>query len=537
MTLLYLSEDSIKAANSVLNELNYKHANELFSLLILKYSGLNQHEYLDLSKEETKESLLKAAIGLSYLYVSKEYLKEKLNFINPLNMDEWGKNPKESIHLWATQRLINNVTGGGRQWKSILVSDSDNANIVKLKHNYLDFFKNHLTKKVSLDALSIWFNKFTPFTKEEPISKLIAEFNQAFNITEEEKSVLFSTNNVSEIQYTIERVDSSYIRNLIGNPKNEANWVERNVERDLNIAEELDLFSSKVNTTFINISKSKLDEQYYFNLLDNANQIILMGPPGTSKSYLAKKISKKFNKTKRVQFHPQYSYQDFIGGKILENGTLKDNKGEFITFIEEAMEPENKHLKYLLVIEEINRANVSQVFGEIIQLLDRDEKLSLTFNNITAEYRLPSNLKIIGTMNTTDRTVGRIDYALKRRFYQIYCPPEINVLIDNVKVEGNEFSVGDLLLKINRNLVATLNNKEMVIGHAIFLKDFVYDDNQKKYVWSVEEFEGLFNYVVVPIVEDYCNGNVDLILNVLGEKLYQNHFGGEFVVAVKEFLS
>ena len=243
-------------------------------------------------------------------------------------------------------------------------------------------------------------------------------------------------------------------------------------------------------------------------MLDKAEQAILMGPPGTSKSYMANLLSEKFTHTKRIQFHPQYSYQDFIGGKILDQGTLKDKKGEFIEFLDSAI---NNTINdtYLLVIEEINRANVSQVFGELIQLLDRNEKLNLSFNGIEYTYYLPDNLKIIGMMNTTDK----------------------------VLIVGNAFSIADLLQKINSNLLNSLNNKEMVIGHAIFLKEFVKDATSSKYIWDLKDFVDLFNYVVLPIIEDYCNGNIELIKNILGEKLIEQLTGDDFVQAVQEFLS
>lgn len=280
-----------------------------------------------------------------------------------------------------------------------------------------------------------------------------------------------------------------------------------------------------------------LSLDFYQDLISKANQVIFMGPPGTSKSFLAKGLSERFDKVKRIQFHPQYAYQDFIGGKILENGNLIDKKGELITFIEDAMLEANRDKQYVLIIEEINRANVSQVFGEMIQLLDRGETLQLSFNGVEQSYCLPDNVKIIGTMNTTDRTVGRIDYAIKRRFYQIYCRPEIGILVDKAKIEGNEFSIADLLAKINQNLFSILSNKEMVIGHAIFLKQFVYDEASDKFVWPIDDFEHLFNFVVVPLIEDYCNGNADLIINIIGEKLYGQQTGSEFVQAIKEFLS
>src|SRR5690625_7230376 len=98
---------------------------------------------------------------------------------------------------------------------------------------------------------------------------------------------------------------------------------------------------------------------------------------------------------KRIKFHTKYSYQDFIGGKILENGYLKDRKGELIEFIEEAISGNEHDKEYLLIIEEINRANVRQVFGEMIKLLDRGERLKLTFNEDEMDSYLPDNINII----------------------------------------------------------------------------------------------------------------------------------------------
>ena len=77
----------------------------------------------------------------------------------------------------------------------------------------------------------------------------------------------------------------------------------------------------------------------------------------------------------------------------------------------------------------------------------------------------------------------------------------------------------------------------MVIGHAIFLKEFVKDPSSSKYIWNLDDFADLFNYVVLPIVEDYCNGNVELINNVLGERLIEQLNGDDFVQAIQEFLS
>lgn len=538
MNNFFLHQDTISTSYNFLSNTNYKNGSELFTLLILKHAGLTTHDYLELSSEASKSKLFEATRQLSYLFVSDKYLKEKYNFINPLTMDEWGKkgkNPTENIQTWATARLINNVTGGGRQWKSIVTSDPDNANLIKLKHNYLDFFKS-TNDKVPLEALSLWGIRFNEFEYEVPLSNIISNFYYYFNITEEEKSVLFSMSHKIDLKYTNERVPSHFIRSLIGSHSDEPNWLDKfeNSEDGVpSIPNSLIKFDNH-NNSFQ--SRESLNAGFLKGLLNQSNQAILMGPPGTSKSFLAVQLSEQFNIVKRLQFHPQYSYQDFIGGKILQQGNLIDKKGELILLIEDAMLDKNKDQEYLLIIEEINRANVSQVFGEMIQLLDRQETLSLTFNNEEKEYRLPTNLKIIGTMNTTDRTVGRIDYAIKRRFYQIYCKPDIGLLIDKVIIDGNEFSIAGLLEKINQNLFTTLSNKEMVIGHAIFMKKFVYSSEFDKFIWPKTDFENLFNYVIVPLIEDYCNGNLDLITSVIGEKLYAQD-SSNFINLIQEYLN
>jgi|SRR5690625_6715 len=534
MEKFYLSEKTITDSYNSLTSINVKRYSELFSLLILKHAGMSQHDYLDLSKDSSKREFLVATQMLSYLFISNDYIKVNYNFINPLSMNKWGNNTKESVRQWSTQRLINNVTGGGRQWQSIVTRDPDNPNLVKLKHNYLDFFRG-MGDKVPLDALGIWSVRFNEFTSEVPLSKIINQFISYFNITEEEKALIFSTSSGIRVEYDSEEVTSHFVRSLIGNPPQKNDWLESFKDEDDVTPIENSFLQFGVGNTLPQNQTFSVD--FYERLVKKANQAIFMGPPGTSKSFLAKQISKEFDVVKRIQFHPQYSYQDFIGGKILENGYLKDKKGELIEFIEEAISGKEHDKEYLLIIEEINRANVSQVFGEMIQLLDRGERLKLTFNEEEMDYYLPDNLKIIGTMNTTDRTVGRIDYAIKRRFYQVYFGPDTGILIDKVKIEGNEFSVADLLTKINQNLFSVLNNKEMVIGHAIFLRDYVYSSETQKYVWPMEDFEYLFNFVVEPLIEDYCNGNIDMLINVIGEKLSSQQTGSEFIQAIKEYLS
>ena len=531
----YLSISTIQESYKYLTEEKIKYETELFFLLILKHAGLSQHEYINLLDESTKRKMYDAVKRLGYLFVSDKHNKEKYNFINPLAMRGWGNNPSESMYAWISNRLANNVTGGGKQWKAILINDPSDVNSLKLKHDYMDFF-GAVENKIPLSALAVWFAKFNSFNSKLPLSRLQNNFCTYFNITAEEKTRLFSMSAGIILNYSDQIVDSSEVRELIGNPVKEPDWLTATQTfdsiEDLKLGDVIQEFELGGGS----LSSGKIQAiSYYKDVLDKSKQMILMGPPGTSKSYMAKEISEEFDVVKRIQFHPQYSYQDFIGGKILENGTLKDKKGQLVTLIDEAILDDKK--QFLLIIEEINRANVSQVFGEMIQLLDRGDQLELTFDGVTKMYSLPDNIKIIGTMNTTDRTVGRIDYAIKRRFFQIYFGVDLGILVDNVSLSLNEFSIADLLTLINTNLLAALKNKEMVIGHAIFLKDYVFDITSNKFIWTTADFEGIFNYVVLPIIEDYCNGNVDLVANVIGEKLLGQLTGDDFVQAVQEYLS
>lgn len=159
-------------------------------------------------------------------------------------------------------------------------------------------------------------------------------------------------------------------------------------------------------------------------LLEEKKQIIFYGPPGTSKTYLARIFAEYLVGGKEnveiVQFHQSYSYEDFIEGikpDISEGKTVTFSKqpGKFKILTQRCIENPDK--KFVLIIDEINRGNISKIFGELIYLLEyRKEKISLTYSP-DESYSIPSNLYIIGTMNSADRSIAFVDYALRRRFY------------------------------------------------------------------------------------------------------------------------
>ena len=161
--------------------------------------------------------------------------------------------------------------------------------------------------------------------------------------------------------------------------------------------------------------------------LRDKKNLILQGPPGTGKTWLAKKLAfaligrKDDSRVRRLQFHPSLSYEDFIRGfRPSNDGALRLIDGPFLEVVAAASaDAEND---YVMVIEEINRGNPAQVFGETLTLMEADKRteeyaLALAYPRSKDErVHLPSNLHIIGTMNVADRSIAMVDLALRRRF-------------------------------------------------------------------------------------------------------------------------
>lgn len=214
----------------------------------------------------------------------------------------------------------------------------------------------------------------------------------------------------------------------------------------------------------------------YINLLKQKHQIILQGAPGTGKTRLAKQIAEEMTKedgeSTLIQFHPAYSYEDFIRGivaKTNEQGSISYEVENKIlgTFAKKAQENSDK--VYVLIIDEINRANLPVVLGELIYALEYRNKPvnSLYELNGSREIILPKNLYIIGTMNTVDRSVGHIDYAIRRRFAFVSVPPNEDVITDD-KAKKLFTSIKEIFVN---HLSPEFQQDDIMIGHSYFLGD------------------------------------------------------------------
>lgn len=518
---MYLSNETILISYNDLVSSIGKETATLREFLLLKLAGISKTNYIDDSKVFSNKEYLSKAFCLLSLYSHQESIPKKNNFINPLAMNSWkdGHNhPTESLKKWVTSRLKNNIRGGATQWRTILntgtginASEQQGALTFKLSYDYLNILRNHVQNKINLSALSIWYHRFIEFDSEINIAYLEANFCYIFGITEEEKSVLFYKKNYS-LNFQNHIYDTQSIREKI---LETPSGLQTDLITPANNA--IDLGLTAQDMKFPKLSDFPImNTEIITRVLKDFKQVILSGPPGTSKSHWAKSIAQddyfQSNFT-QIQFHPQFSYQQFVGGYVVEGDLVNYKNGILLNILDGIGDK-----PHLLIIDEINRANVTQVFGEILQLLDRGNSLDIKNESGSKNYSLPKNLYILATLNSTDRSLSRLDYAFKRRFAEIYVP--VNASILNDLCDTTDFiSLATFLEKINSNLVQLTQDKDMVIGHAIFLADHVFDTETNKYKWSYESFIFLFNYKLLPLIYDYCGNDYSTVEQILGEKL------------------
>ena len=216
-------------------------------------------------------------------------------------------------------------------------------------------------------------------------------------------------------------------------------------------------------------------------LLNDKRQVIFQGPPGTGKTFAARRIAAclagSAERVRLVQFHPSYAYEDFVQGY---RPTLRDGQARFelrngplLDMAERAREEPDRHF---LVIDEINRGNLAKVLGELYFLLEyREEEMRLQYSD--EPFSLPENLFIIGTMNTADQSIARVDLALRRRFHFVEFHPKqppVEGLLRrwlSKHARGME-RVADLVNRANERL----QDQQGAIGPSYFMRKGVNDE-------------------------------------------------------------
>ncbi|MFJ6574122.1 McrB family protein [Streptomyces sp. NPDC091292] len=308
------------------------------------------------------------------------------------------------------------------------------------------------------------------------------------------------------------------------------------------------------------------DVRKVLDLLEHKGQVVLQGPPGTGKTRLALNVAlaiagradlieatpgeraaaladlsavpemvkgaakaESADKTEGVEiaegskepgaarltmvtFHPSYGYEDFVEGFRPDTAAdgaglhLQMKDGVFLRVCT-AAEKDEKGDIFLIIVDEINRGDLPRILGELITLLELDKRgsVSITLPTSGRQQTVPPNVRIIGTMNSADRSVGHIDSAIRRRFAFLDVPPDLDSL--DGEVEG--LGLAALLEGLNERLDAQFGPNHL-LGQAYLLAD------DRPLVTS-EQLSHAFHNEIVPLVTDYCLGRPEMLRAVLGE--------------------
>ena len=276
------------------------------------------------------------------------------------------------------------------------------------------------------------------------------------------------------------------------------------------------LFREKENYLEKDIKKTKM----------NIKNIILYGAPGVGKTHNTNKLISLIDEGKRsekevfsaikenknetiilnddlkprvkfITFHQSFGYEDFIEGfRPNDKGDIKIEKGIFHNICTEAIKEENKDKNYYLVIDEINRGNISKIFGELITLIEEDkrDKIEVILPYSKETFKVPSNLFIIGTMNSTDKSIALIDIALRRRFTFLKMSPNETLVPQIAKRIFND---------LNKKISETIG-EDYKIGHSYFMN-----------ISNEDDLNFVLEYKITPLLEEYFYGNKEQSNEVL----------------------
>ncbi len=334
-----------------------------------------------------------------------------------------------------------------------------------------------------------------------------------FNNIKDLITMEFFTNDLGKL-YSLTNEESTILLNLIL----EKNPLIENIEKKEYTDEE---FDKEVFLPFDTYNDIK-------NILDSKRNIILQGPPGVGKTYIAQRLAytligernKNGDRIETVQFHQSYSYEDFVEGyKPVQDG-FELKQGKFLKLCEKARNDKDRN--YVLIIDEINRGNISKIFGELLLLIEKDKReetyVKLTYSDIP--FTIPENLYIIATMNTADKSLAIMDYALRRRFSFINIKPAFegnNNKWDEYQSDKINEQFFDKIInkikEINKNIKDSLG-EDYLIGHSYF------SNLENKY--SKESLKMIIYYDILPLLKEYLSDDKNTYENY--EKDFEDMF-------------
>ena len=429
---------------------------------------------------------------------------------NVEEINYWTYSPGENAYLWE-EFFKEDIMGIG--WDDI-------PNIKKFtsKEEIKEYMRNLYDSKKTYrnDGLCMW-----QFANELKVGDIVFAKKGM-------KKIVGKGEVVSDYLFDENRKEYKHIRKVNWTDKGEWDCEEKLAMKTLTcitdytdyVKQLLDLFSDSTleandKEQFYNVDYTKeaflnevyMDENGYNTLVDLLNtklNIILQGAPGVGKTFVAKRLAysimgkKDKSRVSMVQFHQSYSYEDFIQGYRPSKEGFELVSGVFYEFCKKAEEDNER--PYFFIIDEINRGNLSKILGELMMLIESDkrgEKLKLLYSN--EWFTVPQNVHIIGIMNTADRSLALMDYALRRRFaFYDFAPAFASQGFIKYLEEKNSPKLNKLI-KVVENLNMSIADDESLgegfrIGHSYFCTDCEVTDG---WLNSVVEYE------IIPLIKEY----------------------------------